>query len=116
MALMGTYVLLGTDEPRDRVAAAVPAALGLATDGPETEWTVDGCLVTLGVDDLRHDDYEDPRAQDVSYEVIVHGPAHDSVARQVYDAVAAATPWTVVLTADEGETVVEARPAKAAAA
>lgn len=111
-----SYVLLGTDEPRDRVVAGVGAALGqVASGGSEEQWTVDGCLVVLGVDDLRNDDYDDPRAQGVRYELIVQGPHREVAARGVYAALVAATPWAVVLTAHEGDTAIEARPALRAA-
>lgn len=116
------YVLIGTDDAYVEVVQKIAAALGLQpTDGDSGPvWQInDTTGMVLSTDDLYSQDAPELGIVDVRYELelgAVNPADQTAAARTVYDLILAATDWKVVLTTDDGQTVVATRPARSAAA
>lgn len=101
-------ILVGTDDPFDRVVATLARALGTdALDVPggrsDAVMYVLDTTADISIEDVRLDEdpSDDPGYADIRYEVYVRdtsGPARQlETANRVYDRIVAHSPWKVVL-------------------
>lgn len=108
------YVLVGTADSKDDVATTLDALLGNRLPGEDDTWQVGAARVWLSDDDLTDEPDDDPRISGARYELVIAGGDQVIAARETYDALVGATGWLVVLTADDGNTIIAVRPAEVA--